>query len=155
LVYVWLPGENRLTHVLPGKINFNVFGSPPTLNHRRTFAFPESIFAEAALPSFLESSFSDVKVGSPHLSLLPLNLIPFFHIPFYIWQILQIHEKSDDFVCVIFVAAKFFSSFFLEKSQARLKKTVEGWNGGFWCDSICFFGYMNAYQKPFLLALYN
>lgn len=27
-------------------------------------------------------------------------------------------------VCVIFVAAKFFFSFFLQKSQAKLKKTL-------------------------------
>lgn len=73
---------NGQTRVLPLKRDSEVFGSPPTLHRRRTFSPSESIFKEAALSSFLKSILSTAEVHIIQLSLLPLNLISFFHIPF-------------------------------------------------------------------------
>jgi len=47
-----MPGGNNQKRVLPIKRGFNMFGSPPTIHRRRTFPSSESIFKEAAIPSF-------------------------------------------------------------------------------------------------------
>jgi hypothetical protein len=83
-----------------------VFGSPPTLYCRRTFSSSESIFKEAALPSFLKSSLSTAEVHIIHLTLLPLNLISFFYIPFKFEKSLHLPEKPTDGMRDFFAAVK-------------------------------------------------
>lgn len=63
--YEHISVKSNTKRVSPVKSNFKVFGSPATLYRRRTFAFPESIFIEAAFPSFSESSLFTVKLYTP------------------------------------------------------------------------------------------
>jgi len=106
-----------------------VFGSPHTLHRHRKFAVSESILIEAALPSFLESSLCRENRQPPFASftLEPHHFLSHFFLyltnPFSYMRNLLLHLTAGCCMCVFFfVAGKFF---WLQKSQARLKKT--GW----------------------------
>jgi len=85
-VHVWLRGETLPTHGQHHQKRFWLVWLSTKTPPPSRFSSVESIFREAAPPSFLKSSLPTLETHNINLSLLPLNLITFFHIPFYIWK---------------------------------------------------------------------
>lgn len=132
LVYVWLPGDNTQTRVLPHQTGFWCVWFSTNTVPPSCVSSSESILSEAAL-SFFKSILSAVEIHRIHLSLLPLNLNTSFHIPFQIWQspspIREICTLLIGFCMLCYVVVIFFlfavAIFFSVccRKISRLKKT--------------------------------
>jgi len=115
---------NILSQCLVPRRNFKVFSYPLTLYRLRTFAFSELICIEAALTSFLESSFPTEKVHSPICLFYPWISSLFFHISVYIWQIPSATWEILYFISLLllYLLLRFFFLLEISSGWRRHKK---------------------------------
>jgi len=142
------------TRLLLIKHDFNVFGSPSTLQRPRTFPCSKSIMKEAAIPDFLKLSLSIAEAHNTssyfalesHHFLSPISLYLtnlFSYLPNSL-----LYLTDDCCLRAFFVAVIFFFFCVVEIPKNKVEEdTVVGGNNGFWTP-FCFL--VATHQKAFL-----